>query len=126
MLALPVTFSLLEIVDQNLDDQIKYVIEQLVVDQEQTRRLVLEEGVLMPSSVQDRDDVTVYDPVTRTVDPCDAQLRQLTTDAALEIRIRLTDRIPDSQVDRVGQEDHIVEVGWLVALPGDCPPLEEL
>jgi len=118
-----VTFSLIEIVDPNLDDQISYVIEQLVVDQELTQRTVLEEGVLTPSAVQDRPDVTVYNGVTRIVDPCDTQLKNLTSDS-LEIRIRLTDRIPDSQVDQVGQEDHVVEVSWFVFLPGDCP-LEE-
>ena len=120
--ALRRTFSLEEIVDPNLGDRIELVVTELVVVEGRPEQQTLSPrgATLTPSLVQERSNVTTYDAVTQAIDPCDAFHKNETLQA-IEIRMTLVDRVPDSQLERFGEPDHIVEVSWFVLLEGRCP-----
>ena len=120
--ALRQTFSLVEIADPNLNDRIELVVTELVVVEGRSEQQTLSPrgATLRASREQTRANVTVYDPVTQVIDPCD-NFHQSTELNAIEIRMTLIDRVPDSQLARYGEPDHIVEVSWLVLLDDQCP-----
>jgi hypothetical protein len=122
-----VTLLASDIRDRNTDDAISFQLALLLSaagNEDQPLPFTFAVGQLEPSGDFAENGATIYDPLSRTFDPCDSLVTLVLAQSesnGVTVRLRLEDEIPEDQRDELGLDSHVVDITWSFSVVGECP-----